>query len=137
MNPKLEYGLYELDRKFLILSTDLAEAKLRSYKLEANLVGTCKGEVFENIKCLHPFKEKTVPIICGSHVTTESGTGLVHTAPAHGVDDYVVGSRYDLPVESPVDKAGNFVEGTEFVGSENVWDANKKIIELLRKKKTH
>jgi len=134
VNPKLEYGLYELDRRFLILSTDLAEAKLRSYKLEANLVGTCKGEVFENIKCQHPFKEKTVPIICGSHVTTESGTGLVHTAPSHGVDDYVVGSRYDLPVESPVDKAGNFVEGTEFVGSLNVWDANKKIIELLEEK---
>ena len=67
-------------------------------------------------------------------MTTESGTGLVHTAPAHGVDDYVVGSRYDLPVESPVDKAGNFLEGTEFVGSENVWDANKKIIELLEEK---
>ena len=70
----------------------------------ATLVASCIGEALENVQCRHPFKEKNVPIICGSHVTTESGTGLVHTAPAHGVDDYVVGSRYDLPVESPVDK---------------------------------
>ncbi len=132
VNPKLEYGLYEIEDKFLILSTDLSKTKLQSYELEGNLVGSCDGAALENIQCRHPFKEKDVSIICGSHVTTETGTGLVHTAPAHGVDDYVVGSRYNLPIESPVDKNGKFTKETDIVGSLNVWDANKKIIETLK-----
>jgi len=136
VNPKLQYGLYEIEDKAFILSTELAKEKLLSYKLEGSLKASCIGEALENVQCRHPFKEKNVPIICGSHVTTESGTGLVHTAPAHGVDDYVVGSRYDLPVECPVDKDGKFLKDTDIVGSLNVWDANKKIIEILEAKKS-
>jgi isoleucyl-tRNA synthetase len=132
VNPKLEYGLYEIEDKFLILSTELSKTKLKSYGLEGHQVGSCDGAALENIQFLHPFKEKEVPIICGSHVTTETGTGLVHTAPAHGVDDYVVGSSYDLPVESQVDKNGKFTKDTDIFGSLSVWDANKKIIETLR-----
>mgnify|MGYP000035333202 FL=1 len=136
VNPKLEYGLYETEDKFLILSTELAKTKLLAYELKGNLVGSCNGGALENIQCYHPFKEKEVPIICGSHVTTETGTGLVHTAPAHGVDDYVVGSQYGLPVESPVDEDGKFKQETDVVGSLSVWDANKKIIEVLRAKES-
>ena len=63
-----------------------------------------KGSELEGIMLEHPFYDKEVPVILGEHVTTEAGTGAVHTAPAHGQDDYIVGLKYNLPVECPDNK---------------------------------
>ena len=84
----------------------------------------------------HPFYDKQVPIILGEHVTTEAGTGAVHTAPAHGQDDYVVGLKYNLPVECPVDGRGVFIETTNGVAGEFIFKANSTIITLLQNKGT-
>ena len=84
----------------------------------------------------HPFYDKQVPIILGEHVTTEAGTGAVHTAPAHGQDDYIVGLKYNLPVECPVDGRGVFIEATEGVAGEFIFKANSTIISLLKNKGT-
>ena len=84
----------------------------------------------------HPFYDKEVPVILGEHVTTEAGTGAVHTAPAHGQDDYIVGLKYNLPVDCPVDGRGVFIESTEGVAGEYIFRANSTIIDLLNEKGT-
>ena len=134
VNPKLNYGLYELSDKYVILATDLAENNLLKYKQPIKLINNFKGKELEGLLFKHPFLNKTVPIICGDHVTTEAGTGLVHTAPAHGIDDYVVGSKYNLPVENPVDEYGKFKRDVPHVAGLSVWDSNTVIIALLKSK---
>ena len=134
VNPKLNYGLYELSDKYVILATDLAENNLLKYKQPIKLINNFKGKELEGLLFKHPFLNKTVPIVCGDHVTTEAGTGLVHTAPAHGIDDYVVGSKYNLPVENPVDEYGKFKRDVPHVAGLSVWDSNTVIIALLKSK---
>ena len=100
---------------------------------EYSVVATVKGDALTVLKAQHPLiAERQVPIITGDHVTADSGTGLVHTAPAHGVDDYMVGQKFHLPTENPV--AGNGVylpEAKVFVG-EHIYKAQPKIIETLK-----
>ena len=134
VNPKFQYGLYKCKNNFIILAEDLAETRFKVYEWSATKVATCKGSDLEGILFLHPFLEKNIPIICGDHVTTETGTGLVHTAPAHGLDDYIVGMRYDLPVENPVDAKGKFKNDILYFSGLTVWEANPKVIDLLKSK---
>ena len=134
VNPKLNYGLYELSDKYVILATDLAENNLLKYKQPIKLINNFMGKELEGLLFKHPFLNKTVPIVCGDHVTTEAGTGLVHTAPAHGIDDYVVGSKYNLPVENPVDEYGKFKRDVPHVAGLSVWESNTVIIALLKSK---
>ena len=134
VNPKLNYGLYELSDKYVILATDLAENNLLKYKQPIKLINNFMGKELEGLLFKHPFLNKTVQIVCGDHVTTEAGTGLVHTAPAHGIDDYVVGSKYNLPVENPVDEYGKFKRDVPHVAGLSVWDSNTVIIALLKSK---
>jgi len=93
-----------------------------------------KGGLAENLALQHPFNERQVPIVVGAHVTVDAGTGAVHTAPAHGMDDYHLGLRYDLKLEAPVDDHGKFYPDVEFVGGEHVFKANPLIVELLKNK---
>ncbi|MEQ1555498.1 MAG: class I tRNA ligase family protein, partial [Gallionella sp.] len=86
----------------------------------------------ENLQLQHPFIERRVPIICGDHVTLEAGTGLVHTAPAHGLDDYFVGQKYGLPTDSPVADDGKFVAAVPLVGGLFVWKANDVVVNALQ-----
>ena len=82
------------------------------------------GSALELLQLQHPFYNKQVPVILGEHVTTEAGTGAVHTAPAHGADDFTVGKRYDLPVNNPVASNGTFRESTALFAGEFVFKAN-------------
>src|SRR5690606_12967304 len=86
----------------------------------------------ELFKLQHPFYERQVPVILGDHVTTEAGTGAVHTAPGHGDDDFRVGQKYQLDVLKPVDGNGVYTEETELLAGQFVWKANDEIVELLR-----
>jgi len=105
---------------------------LEKYSLEVEeVLGECNGDKLEHIFLQHPFYDRQVPVICGDHVTTDTGTGLVHTAPAHGLEDYAVGMRYDLPVDNPVDDNGKFFAKIPLVGGIGVWDANKVVIDTL------
>ena len=89
------------------------------------VVAYCKGSDLEGQLLGHPLYKREVPVILGDHVTAEAGTGAVHTAPGHGQDDFVVGSRYGLPVDNPVDGNGCFVAGTEYFAGEHVFAANE------------
>ncbi len=122
-------------REVLVLAAELAAACLRRYGLAAGAeLGRFPGSALEGLGLEHPWLAKRVPVILGSHVTLEAGTGAVHTAPAHGQEDYVVGQRYGLAVENPVGPDGRFAAGTALVAGLKVDEANGVIIaELARR----
>lgn len=133
LNPELDYVLVSVNhgKEYLLLAEALHEVALERYGIEHyGIVGRCVGKTLEGLTLAHPFLDRHVPIILGQHVTTEAGSGAVHTAPAHGADDFVVGQRYELPLQSSVDDAGVFTDG-EFAG-QTVFKANKPIIERLK-----
>ena len=133
LHPDLDYALVDVGKSLYILSDDLLESSLERYGVKdfKKLSKTYKGSELEGLMLQHPFYDKQVPVILGEHVTTETGTGAVHTAPAHGQDDYVVGLQYNLPVDCPVDGRGVFIESTEGVAGEFIFKANATIIGLL------
>ncbi len=132
VNPELTYDLIQTSRGLLILAKELASGAVIRYKLEDVLaIASCKGSDLEYLKLYHPFEARQVPVILGDHVTTEAGTGLVHTAPAHGLDDYAVGMRYNLPVDNPVGDDGKFYSRVALFAGMSIWDANKVVIETL------
>ncbi|MFC0820688.1 isoleucine--tRNA ligase [Moraxella marmotae] len=133
-HPELEYAIVSADARHFIVAKDLVEDFAKAIALEAfEIVATAKGDELAALNAQHPLIDhRQVPIILGEHVTADSGTGLVHTAPAHGVDDYNAGLKYQLSVENPV--AGNGVylpEAQVFVG-EHIYKAQPKIIETLQ-----
>ena len=136
VHPEFDYDLIETPKGALILAHELAEACLKRYELEGTLVGSAKGAALDQILLRHPFQARDVAIICGTHVTAEAGTGQVHTAPAHGVDDYVVGRKYGLPVNNPVGDDGKFLGNTPALSvgdlaGKTVWDANPLVLQEL------
>ena len=139
LHPDFDYVLVEAElggvRRLLVLAEALTAACLKRYgAADYRVLGTFKGATLEGLALQHPFYDRQVPVILGRHVTLEAGTGAVHTAPGHGLDDYVVGSRYDLPVDNPVGGDGRFVAGTEYFAGENVFAANDHVIEVLEEK---
>jgi len=137
VHPGVAYVLMSTAKGNLILGAELAEGALERYELKGEVLGKCSGEALEHVLLQHPFYAKEVPIICGEHVTTEAGTGLVHTAPAHGVDDFNIGKEYGLPVENPVGDDGRFLEKTlplptGPLAGLTVWEANPLVLETLR-----
>ena len=135
LHPDLTYVLMSHGDQRLVVAADLAEDCAARFGLEGySVLGETPGRALENQLLQHPFLERQVPVILGEHVTTEAGTGAVHTAPAHGQDDFTVGLRYDLPIDNPVDGRGVFVEGTPVFAGEHVFKANEHILETLRER---
>ena len=133
VHPEFDYVLVHFSAGFLILAKELAVKCVESYQLkDYEIVAEFKGADIENLKLEHPFYDRIVPVVLGDHVTLESGTGLVHTAPAHGVEDFAVGLRYKLPVENSVDDDGRFFQKTPLVGGLTVWQANDVVIQALK-----
>ncbi|MFM2407721.1 MAG: hypothetical protein RL358_463, partial [Pseudomonadota bacterium] len=132
VHPDFEYVLVQTSRGYLVLVAELFESGLARYELSGEAVARCKGNALEMLQLQHPFIERVVPIICGDHVTLEAGTGLVHTAPAHGLDDYFVGQKYGLPTDSPVADDGKFVAAVPLVGGLFVWKANDVVVNALQ-----
>jgi isoleucyl-tRNA synthetase len=138
VHPGLQYDLIKTPKGYLILAFDLAAQCLARYQLGGSndrgdgIAATCKGAALEGLLLQHPFYDRCVPIICGDHVTLEAGTGLVHTAPAHGLDDYFVGQKYNLPTDNPVGDDGKFIASMPLVGGLFVWKANDVVIDALQ-----
>jgi len=138
LHPELDYVVIDTPNNSYLLAADLQEAAVERFGLENISVQAqkYKGSELEGMLLQHPFLDKQVPLILGDHVTTETGTGAVHTAPAHGQEDYAVGLKYNLPVECPVDGRGVFFDDVEHVGGEYIFKANGTIVELLKTNKT-
>ncbi|MGQ4646547.1 isoleucine--tRNA ligase [Lyngbya aestuarii] len=137
VNPELNYAVVEVAQasqfKYLIVAVDLVERLSEKLETPLQVRATILGKALEHIVYRHPlFDRESEVLIGGDYITTESGTGLVHTAPGHGQEDYIVGQRYGLPVLSPVDGKGNFTEEAgKFAGLNVLKDANRAIIEAL------
>ncbi len=124
-----EYG-----RGHFIVAKELAESFVKVCAiLNSEIVATFKARELERAECDHPnFPDKSSLVILGKHVTLDAGTGCVHTAPGHGMEDYIVGGQYGLPIFVPVDDAGKFSADYPEMKGVSVFDANSKIVEKLR-----
>ncbi|HKQ25145.1 MAG TPA: isoleucine--tRNA ligase [Burkholderiales bacterium] len=135
VHPEFEYVLVRFAAGMFILGKEVSEKCMDAYQVvERQIVGVFKGAEIEGLLLHHPFYDRQVPVVLGEHVTLDAGTGLVHTAPAHGLDDYVIGSRYGLPVDNPVDDDGVFFAKVPLVGGLSVWKANDVVIKVLEDK---
>jgi isoleucyl-tRNA synthetase len=137
VHPKLTYNLVDTRKGLLILAADLQEAGLKRYGLEGKTVGSCKGAALEKIRFKHPFYEREVPVYLGEYVTLDTGTGIVHSAPAYGVEDFDSCRRYgmkDDEILTPVMGDGRFAQSLPLFGGLSIWDANPKIVKALEEK---
>jgi isoleucyl-tRNA synthetase len=139
LNADLEYAVVQCDKdgqkERLVLAEALLKDAMSRYEVDNyHVIAYCKGAALEHQKLQHPFYDRQVPIILGDHVTTEAGTGAVHTAPGHGQDDYVVGLKYNLAVDNPVGGDGVFLPSTELFAGEHVFSANAHVLEVLEAK---
>lgn len=138
VNPELDYELIQVElsgkvRSFIVAET-LKEAFLSRINTEETAhCASFKGEALSEFLCMHPWHERQIPVLMGEHVTTETGTGLVHTAPAHGEDDFVMGKAHGLPLDNPVLDNGMFKDAEPLVGGLHVNKANTVILEALKK----
>lgn len=136
INANFNYALVQVegDKPFcLIMAEDLVEKVCERAGInQYTILAVTSGKNLELLKFRHPFLDREVPIILGAHVTTEDGTGCVHTAPAHGIDDYNVGVKYGLEVFNPVGPDGCFIKGTPYFEGLNVFKANPEVIKLVK-----
>lgn len=137
LNPMLTYVLVQANKERLLIAEDLLQAVMQRYQIEKfSILGKIRGEQLEKISLHHPFYDRRVPVVLGDHVTVDSGTGAVHTAPAHGEDDFVIGKKYQLPVENPVGDDGCYISTTPLFAGMHVNKANDVIIQTLKDKHT-
>lgn len=136
VHPNLQYVLIQTANKQLVIAEELLASFEQRVALATpyKILGKCLGANLELQQLYHPLDNRIVPIILGEHVTTDAGTGCVHTAPAHGYDDYLVGKKYNLPIDNPVENNGCFVSGLPYFGGMNVFQANEVINKLLAEK---
>ncbi len=147
VGPKVEYVIVEdvkNKRNFIVAKNLAADFQERCGINKEYMDGGTKqlniredpilGESLELQKFEHPFYNRQVPLILGDHATDDAGTGLVHTAPAHGMDDYHVGLKYNLDLHNPVGNDGCYISTTELFAGMNVFDANAKVVEILTEK---
>lgn len=133
VHPDFDYQLLDTNKGLLILAKDLVESVQKETGLEVNKVlKDFKGKDLEGLKANHPFLDRDSILLMGEHVTVEAGTGLVHTAPGHGVDDYQVGLKHGLEILSPVGPDGRYTDEYPERKGEFIFEANPKIAEDLK-----
>ncbi|MCV6589174.1 MAG: isoleucine--tRNA ligase, partial [Marinobacterium sp.] len=140
MNAELDYALVQVDlglgQERIVLAEGLIEDALKRYGVEAySIVGRAKGQALENSAMQHPFIDgRTCSIILGDHVTLDAGTGQVHTAPDHGVEDFEAGARYGIGTLNLVADNGTFVEAAGAFAGQHVYKVDDAVVELLKEK---
>ncbi len=133
LHPDFEYSLVKADGSFYLLASALVEKNASDFGWsEVVETGRAKGRDLEGLKARHPFLERSSPFVLAEYVTLESGTGLVHTAPGHGREDYETGLKYGLDVLSPLDDQGRFDASVPFLTGKNVFEANSLVISKLK-----
>jgi len=135
LNPAFNYVLVQCQDECLLIVEELLPQVMQRYQIENyRVLATIAGKKLEGVLLQHPFYDRQVPVVLGEHVTVDSGTGAVHTAPAHGIDDYLIGQHYHLPLDNPVGDDGCFTAATPLFAGVHVNKANEKIIEALQAK---
>ncbi|MCV6610868.1 MAG: isoleucine--tRNA ligase [Amphritea sp.] len=132
LNAELDYVLVQANGERLLLAEALVEDAMQRYGIEEySVVGRCKGAALENLPLHHPFYDKQVPVILGDHVTTDAGTGAVHTAPDHGVDDFNVGRAYGIETLNLVGPDGVYTENAGEFAGQHVYKVEDAIVAAL------
>ncbi|WP_412498937.1 isoleucine--tRNA ligase [Vibrio furnissii] len=136
LRDDLEYVLIQIEGEQperIIVASELAKSVMDRAGIEHfHFLGFAKGADLELSQFNHPFYNFTVPAILGDHVTTDSGTGVVHTAPGHGQEDFAVGQKYGLEVANPVGSNGVYLPDTELFAGQHVFKANDAVIDVLK-----
>lgn len=132
LNPDIDYGFYDAGECILVLGKGLEESFEKETGLTLKPTGVfAKGSAFERLQARHPFYERDSLVVLGSHVTLDA-TGIVHTAPGHGQEDYRVGVQYGLKIYSPVDGEGRYTDEVPEYKGVKIWDANALVVQRLR-----
>jgi len=128
LNPEFDYSLVAANGEVYVMATELVKSVLHDLNIsEYKILGSFKGQEMEGIKTKHPLYDRDSVIIVGDHVTLDTGTGCVHTAPGHGEEDFIVGQKYGLPAFNPVDEKGFFkAEAGKYAGMK-YYNANREI----------
>ncbi|TCT14722.1 isoleucyl-tRNA synthetase [Bibersteinia trehalosi] len=133
LNAELDYQLVQFGDERLILAKELVESVQKAVGVESvEVLGEAKGAELELLQFQHPFYDYSVPFILGDHVTTDGGTGLVHTAPDHGQDDYIVSRKYGVEMAGLVANDGKFKADVPFFAGLGVFESNDKVLEKLK-----
>ena len=139
-HPDYKYGAVAVGDEIWIMAEDLIEQAFAGFDEDVvsrghKLLATFSARDIEGKKCRHPFMERESLIILANYITLETGTGIVHTAPGHGREDYLSGLQYNLPILSPVDSEGVFTDEAGPYAGMFIYDANKRIISDLHEKR--
>ena len=137
LHADLDYSLIHADMgngpEYLLVATEMVEDVRERYGAEKwDAVAATAGAPLEGLELRHPFYDRIVPVVLGDHVTTEAGTGAVHTAPGHGHEDFAMGVKYGLPLDCPVGGDGKYLPDTPLLAGEHIEPANKQVVQLLR-----
>lgn len=134
-NAEVDYVLVQIADERLLVAETLLESVLARAKIESHqVVGSVKGAVLEKLLLQHPFYSRQVPILLGDHVTTDAGTGFVHTAPDHGADDFAISAKYGISTLNYIDDNGNYRPNVEIFAGDHVYKVDEKVIALLIEK---
>ena len=135
VHPEFTYALVRTAQGTLLLAQDLVESTLARIRRDGEVVATAPGAALDRILFRHPFYDRASPVYLGDYVMSEQGTGIVHSAPAYGVDDFNSCRRYGMADDdmlNPVQGDGRFAASLPFFGGLKIWDANAKIVDKLR-----
>ena len=139
LHPDFDYSLVRVQWNgapaLLVVASELAEACLKRWKLAGETVARCKGKALELIRFRHPFADRFAPVYLGDYVTLDSGTGLVHSAPAYGIEDFASCKQHgmaDAEILQPVLGDGTYASWLPDFAGLSIWDANPKIVEHIR-----
>ena len=128
----LEYSLVEAGSLKLICGSDLLESVAQRLELEEyKVVASCQGAALENIVAQHPFYGRSIPVLLGDHVTTDAGTGCVHTAPDHGLDDFAVSNKYGISTLNYILDNGVFKDDVELFAGQHVYKVDEAVNQVL------
>ncbi len=134
VHPEFEYALVETARGHLLLAQERVEECLKTYGLEGKVVATTKGQTLERIAFKHPLYDRVSPVFLGDYVTLDTGTGIVHSSPAYGVDDFNSCRRYGMTNEeilNPVMGNGQYAASLPLFGGMNIWKAQPEIVKAI------
>jgi isoleucyl-tRNA synthetase len=137
LHPTLEYTLVDAGDHYFVIATELVTPVMARFNVKTfTELAAVKGQDLERLLLQHPFDARHVPFVMGEHVTIDSGTGCVHTAPAHGPDDYLVGQAYGLPLINPVLANGCYSSDVPLFAGLSVLKVNDQVLDVLREHQT-
>jgi isoleucyl-tRNA synthetase len=140
-HPEFVYALVDCGDRLLILAESLVESALQRYGLKGRVIATCAGQQLEHVRFRHPLAtldkgyERDSPVYLGAYVTADAGTGIVHSSPAYGVEDFDSCKSYGMAndeILNPVQGDGTYAADFPLFGGQKIWDANPKVVDALR-----